>query len=286
MRIPAYLIYDETGKIVFDQEYFKVDEDYIVSREMRMMTLKENNGSSLIFQDKHNDSVYVVSAASHLCNVTFGNKYNGIIDEAIKDHMHGENFIYSEKPRWDNIIYRVGYFVDDFFMPEMNIFSNDIKEQNLLFFSGNMYGVLKAKYCDERHVLMSKIGGTDVSTYIWSPEDLLRNCKCCKRVVYDGETFVDMTDTDISKIVVKTKTFNVDKYHDKAMIIYSSDSGGGYFKRPDDSMRLTYLFARNTVNMDKPFLVNDVMSARELITPEMISIEMSKILSQGGKPLA
>jgi hypothetical protein len=27
------------------------------------------------------------------------------------------------------------------------------------------------------------------------------------------------------------------------------------------------------------------MSARELITPEIISIEMDKILSQGGKPL-
>lgn len=284
MRIPAYLIYDETGKIVFDPEYFKVDEDYIVSKEMRMMTLKENNGTSLIFQDKHNDSVYVVSATSHLCNVTFGDKYNGIIDEAIKDHTRSGNFIYLEKPRWDNIIYRVGDFVDDFFIPEMNIFSNDIKEQNLLFFSGT-YGVLKAKYCDERNVLMSKIGGTDVSTYIWSPEDLLRNCKCCKRVIYDGETFVDMTDTDVSTIfVIKTKTFNVDKYHDKAMLIYA-ESGGGYFKRPDDSMRLTYLFARNTVNMDKPFLVNDVMSARELITPEIISIEMSKILSQGGKPL-
>lgn len=284
MRIPAYLIYDETGKIVFDQGYFKIDEDYIVSREMHMMTLKENNGTSLIFQDKHNDSVYVVSAISHLCNVTFGDKYKGIIDEAIKDHTRSGNFTYSEKPRWYNIIYRLGDFVDDLFIPEMNIFSNDIKEQNLLFFSG-MYGVLKAKCYDERRVLMSKIGGTDVSTYIWTPEDFLRNCRCCKRIIYDGETFVDMADTDISKIVIKTKVFNVDKYHDKAMIIYSSESGGGYFKRPDDSMRLTYLFARNTLNMDKPFLVNDVMSARELITPEIISIEMSKILSQGGKPL-
>lgn len=284
MRIPDYLIYDETGKIVFDQEYFKLDEDYIVSREMHMMTLKENNGTSLIFQDKHNDSVYVVSAISHLCNVTFGDKYKGIIDEAIKDHTRSGNFTYSEKPRWYNIIYRLGDFVDDLFIPEMNIFSNDIKEQNLLFFSG-MYGVLKAKCYNERRVLMSKIGGTDVSTYIWTPEDFLRNCRCCKRIIYDGETFVDMTDTDISRIVIKTKTFNVDKYHDKAMLIYS-EAGGGYFKRPDDSMRLSHLFARNTLNMDKPFLVNDVMSARELITPEIISIEMSKILSQGGKPLA
>ena len=255
---------------IFDPEYFIVNEQYVDIKQNEQFTLVENNGNTLKFEN--DQMIYCIDIEHYIERVIFGNtKKSNLKDtlESYEKYSIGSQQWYLDMRDYnkDNIIYRIGDYVN-IKEPETLIYNTSkMKEANIIFFFGN-FGMKYASAVHTTYSLFNNIGGTDVSVNMYSPKEFLERCNMIRRIVYDNKQFYDLlSGGEPSEFVTKSPTFHT--YNDP-LIIYDKD-GCGFLKRCSDSFyEGTKVSVYDKKGEIRWLSIDDVTDAKSLVVPQNI----------------